>query len=256
MTCSWGHFGTHCVCFQSLWGEFSCRDWLSQLEVQFLISFRPSVESSFSFFPFLFFFYFIHCEILNGYLSCTGCGSLGASSGVGDQVRALFLFNFWFYISNFLLLFSLSSFNFQLSTFNFQLSTFNFQLSTFVFHFLSQFLHSFLLSKSWHEKQTGHPKKPDKTLTNHQHSLSFSSSWCLSAQGPDQDVLIAIWKGLTNNGALRWNTGVDLCGQNGVICSPALDGKVLQLWVLLPFSSFDLPWILSHCQLGFFGGIN
>jgi len=154
MTCSWGHFGTHCVCFQSLWGEFSCRDWLSQLEVQFLISFRPSVESSFSFFPFLFFFYFIHCEILNGYLSCTGCGSLGASSGVGDQVRALFLFNFWFYISNFLLfstfIFQLSSFNFPLSTFNFHLltfifhlSTFNFQLWAFIFHFLSQFL-SFL----------------------------------------------------------------------------------------------------------------
>ena len=69
-------------------------------------------------------------------------------------------------------------------------------------------------------------------------SLTLWPPLVLSAQGPDQPALVAFWDGLTDKGALGWNTTLDLCGQSNVICSPASDGKVVQLWGISLFSGF------------------
>jgi len=60
-------------------------------------------------------------------------------------------------------------------------------------------------------------------------SLLFSfriHSFSAQTNSVDQAALIAFWNGLTNKGALGWNTTTSLCGQNGVTCS---NSKVIKL---------------------------
>jgi len=57
----------------------------------------------------------------------------------------------------------------------------------------------------------------------------------------DQSALTAFYNGLDDKGTLGWNTGTDLCGQTGIICS---GDRAQRLYVLLLFFCFVLLFLL------------